>query len=80
VDTFIQCFVREGNGAWRCTRPAELQVEVGRIQVAPGTTFTKGTMFMGIDLAALLEDYHQTTGASEQRSGALAYAASSQCS
>jgi len=63
VDTFIQCFVREGDGAWRCTRPAELQVEVGRIQVAPGTTFTKGTTFMGIDLASLLEDYHQTSGA-----------------
>jgi hypothetical protein len=62
MDTFIRNFEREGDGAWRCVAPAELQISVGRIQVAPGTTFTLGTMFMGIDLAALLEEHHRKNG------------------
>ena len=62
METFIKSFQREGDGAWRCISPAELQIPVGRIQVAPGTTFTLGTKFMGIDLAALLEDHHRRNG------------------
>lgn len=58
MDGFIKCFVREGSGTWRCIRPAELQVAMGRIQVAPGTTFTLGTKFMGVDVAAMLEEHH----------------------
>ena len=62
MDAFIRNFVREGEGAWRCVQPAELHVQTGRIQVAPGTTFTRGTMFMGIDLASLLEEHHSKRG------------------
>jgi hypothetical protein len=58
VDRFIKHFVREGDGMWRCVAPAELQVDVGRIQVAPGTIFTRGTMFMGVDLASMLEEHY----------------------
>ena len=63
MGTFIRSFVREGDGSWRCVTPAELQVPEGRIQVAPGTTFTRGTKFMGLDLAALLEEQHRLNGA-----------------
>ena len=63
MKTFIKSFVREGDGSWRCVSPAELQVTEGRIQVAPGTTFTRGTTFMGLDLAALLEEQHSRNGA-----------------
>ena len=59
MDTFIKHFVRDGDGSWRCIRPAELSVATGRIQVAPGTTFTLGTQFMGIDLAAMLEEHYR---------------------
>jgi len=59
MESFIRNFVRDGEGCWRCVSPAELQIEVGRIQVAPGTTFTKGTMFMGLDVAAMLDEHHQ---------------------
>ena len=62
VETFIKNFIREGEGAWRCISPAELQVDVGRIQVAPGTMFTLGTRFMGVDLASLLEEHHRRYG------------------
>jgi hypothetical protein len=58
METFIKRFVREGTGAWRCVEAAELTLAVGRIQVAPGTLFTLGTKFMGVDLALLLEEHH----------------------
>ena len=73
MDKFIRNFVRDAEGTWRCIQPAELQFDSGRIQVAPGTTFTRGTMFMGIDLASLLEDHHR-------RISPRRYAGSSQCS
>jgi hypothetical protein len=61
MQNFIQNFVREKAGAWACTEPAELVLPGGRrIQVAPGTRFTLGTTFMGIDLARMLdEEYDQ---------------------
>ena len=59
MDRFIENFERDRDGAWRCVKPAELQTATGRIQVAPGTLFTRGTMFMGIDLAALLEEHYR---------------------
>jgi len=62
METFIKRFVREASGEWRCVEPAELQLAVGRIQVAPGTRFTLGTQFMGIDLALLLEEHHSRNG------------------
>jgi hypothetical protein len=58
MEAFIKNFVREGSGEWRCVEAAELQLAVGRIQVAPGTRFTRGTKFMGVDLALLLEEHH----------------------
>jgi hypothetical protein len=41
--------------------PATLDLPSGRIQVAPGSRFTRGTTFMGIDLAAILDEYHEKT-------------------
>jgi hypothetical protein len=63
METFLKSFVRDGDGCWRCVTAAELQVSAGRIQVAPGTTFTRGTKFMGLDLAALLEEQYRRHGA-----------------
>jgi hypothetical protein len=40
--------------------PATLDLPTGRIQVAPGTRFTRGTTFMGIDLAKLLDEFHDS--------------------
>ena len=72
METFIKNFIREGSGTWRCVEAAELQLAMGRIQVAPGTRFTVGTIFMGVDLAALLEEHHFKNGARHE--------GSSQCS
>ena len=56
---FIKHFVRERNGAWNCVEPAEVLLPVGRIQVTAGARFTPGTSFMGVDLAALLEEQYR---------------------
>ena len=53
---FIKSFVRESDGAWRCLEPAETTLPGGRIQVSPGSRFVRGTCFMGVDLAQLLDE------------------------
>jgi hypothetical protein len=53
---FIKNFVREPNGAWACISNTEITTVMGRIQVAEGTRFTPGTIFMAVDIVRLLED------------------------
>jgi hypothetical protein len=55
MQRFIKLFRREGAGVWVCVEAGELRLPQGRIQVAPGTRFTRGTMFMNVELAALLD-------------------------
>jgi hypothetical protein len=60
MQNFIQNFVREQAGAWACATSAELVLPGGRrIQVAPGTRFTLGTTFMGVDVARLLDEQYE---------------------
>ena len=59
VHAFITKFVRESDGVWLCVEAAELDLPGGRIQVAVGTRFTRGTRFMGVELARLLEEQYQ---------------------
>jgi hypothetical protein len=60
VQNFIRSFVREQDGmAWLCVEAAELALPSGRIQVAVGTRFTRGTRYMGVDLASILEEYYE---------------------
>jgi hypothetical protein len=56
MQNFSKCFVRDQSGAWRCIAPADLQTPQGRIQVAPGSVFTRGVDFMNVDVAALLDE------------------------
>lgn len=56
---FIKHFVREHHGSWRCVEPTEFKLDGSRIQVAPGTRFTRGTTFMGVDLAARLDEEYE---------------------
>ena len=59
---FLRNFVREADGTWVCVRPAETMLDGGRIQVAPGSRFSRGSRFMGIDLAEMLEDEYRRHG------------------
>jgi hypothetical protein len=51
-----RAFVRAPDGSWRCIAPIRIDHPAGRIEVAPGTRLTLGTRFMGVDLAAWLEE------------------------
>ena len=42
-----------------CLQPAELLLPQGRIQVNPGTRFTRGTRFMNVEIAALLSEAYR---------------------
>ena len=59
MQNFIKGFARDGDGAWLCVEPVELNLPSGRIQVTAGTRFTRGTDFMGVDLARLLDEAHE---------------------
>jgi hypothetical protein len=47
--------MRRSEGVWECQRVAELQLLEGRMKVSPGTVFTQGTEFLGVDIVELLE-------------------------
>ena len=59
MEQFVKHFVREAPGEWSCLEPATLDLLTGRVQVTPGSRFVRGTTFMGIDLAELLEEQYQ---------------------
>jgi hypothetical protein len=73
VRKFLKAFAREDWGTWRCIAPADLNLPSGRVQVTPGTVFTKGTSFMNVDIAELLEaEYqrlHNAAGERDSRGG-----------
>jgi hypothetical protein len=58
VQNFIKHFVRESYG-WRCVESATLDLPSGRVQVTPGSVFVRGTSFMNVDLAKLLDEQYE---------------------
>ena len=59
MQKFIKHFVRERQGVWSCVEAAEVHLPLGRIQVSPGTRFTLGSTFMGVEVAQLLEEQYE---------------------
>ena len=55
-DMFARHFCRHRDGSWTCISPAEMNGPNGRVQVAAGSRFYPGTIFMGFDIAAWLEE------------------------
>jgi hypothetical protein len=55
-DEFARHFCKNADGSWTCTSPATLSGPNGRIQVTTGSRFYPGTIFMGFDVAAWLDD------------------------
>ena len=60
MDRFFESFVRRADGVWEGVRFAEFEGPNGRIQVTPGSCFTRGTNFMGIDLAEWLDHRYRS--------------------
>ena len=55
-EEIVKAFMRGDNGAWICVNPVTIDHPIGRIQLTPGTRLIPGTGFMGVDLAAWLEE------------------------
>ena len=58
LDSFARNFCRHRDGSWTCISPASCEGPSGRIQVAAGSRFYPGTIFMGFDIAQWLEARH----------------------
>ena len=61
MEEMMKHFLRIEPGKWTCVVGGEFQSPTGRIQVAVGTTFTRGTMFMGYDVAQALDEHYERT-------------------
>ena len=59
MQEFIKHFVRTPAGEWVCVAPVELQTPSGRVQVASGTRFTRDSIFMGVDIARMLDEQEE---------------------
>ncbi len=57
---FLKAFQRNQDGSWTCVTRAVYVDREARIQVTPGTTFTRGTSIMGVDLVEWLERQRET--------------------
>ena len=56
MENFIKHFRREPDGTWVCISFAEITTPMGRIQVAEGSQFKSGTIFMAFDICRLLDE------------------------
>jgi hypothetical protein len=51
-----QAFRKNSNGSWTSVQSVTISnPNGGQIQIGAGVTFTRGVMFMGVDLAAWLD-------------------------
>jgi hypothetical protein len=57
MDRFLKCFERDSAGVWHCIERASVDLPGGRIEVTPGSAFVRGSKFMNVDVAQLLEDH-----------------------
>ena len=68
VDEFATHFCKNADGSWTCRKPGTFNGPNGRIQVTAGSKFYLGTIFMGFDLAAWLDEQLE---AEEQECGPI---------
>ena len=59
MHNFIKCFRREKYGVWRCVESGSLLLPTGRIQVTPDHVFMRGTSFMNVEVAKLLDEHFE---------------------
>ena len=71
MENFIKHFERQPDGAWLCVAPAEIRTIMGRIQVAQGTRFMPGTIFMAVDIVELLERERERQSSLTARMGRI---------
>ena len=57
MENFSRAFVKLPDGGWFCKEVATLESQSGSIRITPGTTWKRGKLFMGVDIAQWLDDY-----------------------
>lgn len=55
-DDVCAAFKRNPNGSWSCIEAVTIESGSGKIQIGPGMYFSRGVKFMGVDLAAWLDE------------------------
>ncbi|HEX7053989.1 MAG TPA: hypothetical protein VF211_08680 [Burkholderiales bacterium] len=56
MENLGRAFQRNADGSWTCVQATTLDGPNGRIQVAEGTTYRRGVLFMGVELAKWLDE------------------------
>lgn len=56
MKNFIKHLVHQPDGSWKCVSDGEISTALGRVQVTEGAVFTRGTIFMGVDIVKLLDE------------------------
>lgn len=56
MQKFLSAFRRERSGTWVCISGTEFEGPNGRLQTPRGARFVKGALYMGVDMAKLLEE------------------------
>jgi hypothetical protein len=60
VESFAKCFARNPDGSWRCIAPVScITAEGATLACTPGTTYRRGHLVQGVDVAAWLHNWHQ---------------------
>ena len=59
MQNFVENFRRNRRGAWICVTPAEFKGPNGSMQISAGSRFARGNKFAGIDVAEVLDAYHE---------------------
>lgn len=49
-------FEKDSDGKWHCTAAVSIEIENRIIVIGEGLTFTKGVLFMGVDIAKWLDE------------------------
>jgi hypothetical protein len=52
-------FERVSQSKWTCIKQIGFATQRGQVLIAPGTTFTRGTCFTGMDMAFLLDNEYE---------------------
>jgi hypothetical protein len=57
---FEAAFVRMKEGEWFCRAPVAIDSPGGRVSATPGVVYRRGKPLSGLDVAALLDQWHAT--------------------
>lgn len=58
----LRSFRKNPDGSWSCVKPVSIEGPGGSVGLGPGASFTRGAAFMGLNLAAMLDEAEARRG------------------